>query len=152
MSIDLTNEEYAILIEMVLIADWIIHANEIEQPEETKLYTNLRKKVLSHHKEMGMEDAFRYEPTHDEYYETADYEQDSPHMAFIEEYEEHGFWEMLASKLAERDLVAQEIESEGEPLGQEQRELKLWEIQEHYEDEFSENGLDNILLATVGDH
>jgi hypothetical protein len=85
-------------------------------------------------------------------YETADYEENSPHMAFIDEYEEHSFWEMLASKLTQRDFAAQEAQSETESLNREQRELTLWEIQEYYEDEFAENGLDNILLkATAGD-
>jgi hypothetical protein len=153
MTIDFTNEEYATLVEMILVADWIIHANEVEQADVTSPYADLRKKVLSHHKEMGMEDAFEYSSEDDEYYETADYEENSRHMAFIDEYEEHGFWEMLASKLAQRDFAAQEVESETESLNREQRELKLWEIQEYYEDEFAENGLDNILLkAMAGDH
>ena len=49
---------------------------------------DLRRKVLSHHKEMGMEDAFVYAPEDGEYYETAEYEMDSPHMRLIERYDE----------------------------------------------------------------
>jgi hypothetical protein len=83
-----TKKEYATLVEMILTADWTIHAHDPEPSDATKPYADLRRKVLSHHKEMGMEDAFVYAPEDGEYYETAEYEMDSPHMRLIERYDE----------------------------------------------------------------
>jgi len=116
--------------------------------EETKPYADLRKKVLSHHKEIGMEDAFRYSAEDDEYYETAEYEMSSPHMAMIDEFSEISFWDTLATKLAQRDLAAQEAIGTAEPLPPEERVTKLWEIEERYQEELSENGLANIRIDT----
>ena len=146
MKINFTKKEYATLVEMLLIADWIIHAHETEPTGETNSYADVRKKVLSHYKEMGMDDAFRYSQEDDEYYETAEYEANSPHMAFIEAYEESNFWDTLANKLAQRELAAEEALSIAEPLTPEQRAMKLWEIQDRYEDELVEPGLDNLAI------
>ena len=146
MKINFTKKEYATLVEMILTADWVIQAHDSEPSDETRAYADLRKKLLSHHKEMGMEEAFRYAREDDEYYETAEYEANSPHMGFIDEYEEHIFWDSLAAKLAQRELAAEEALSVAEPPTAEQRAMKLWEIQERYEEEFTEHGLDNLRI------
>lgn len=77
---------------MILTADWVIHAHESESSDETKPCADLRKKVLSYHKEMGMGEAFRYVAEDDEYYETADYEMSSANMMLIDELSEISFW------------------------------------------------------------
>jgi hypothetical protein len=148
MKINFTKKEYAALVEMILTADWVIHARETEPTDETQPYADLRKKVLSYHKEMGMEEAFRYAAEDNEYYETADYEMSSPHMALIDQLSEISFWETLATKLAQRDLAAQEAIGTAEPLPPEQRVTKLWEIEERCQEELSENGLANIRIDT----
>jgi hypothetical protein len=59
MKINCTKKEYRTLIEMLLVADWVINAHEVDEGEGVrKPYKELRKKVLSHHKVMGMEDEF----------------------------------------------------------------------------------------------
>lgn len=129
---------------MILTADWVIHAHESESSDETKPCADLRKKVLSYHKEMGMGEAFRYVAEDDEYYETADYEMSSANMMLIDELSEISFWETLATKLAQRDLAAQEAIVTAQPLPPKERVTKLWEIKERYQEELSENGLANI--------
>lgn len=104
---------------------------------------DFRKKVLSHYKVMGMGADFRYDPRHDEYFETGDYEDRSPHMAAIDAYEERVFWENLASKLGRRDLAAEEA-LRAEPRDEEQRSLRLFELIRRYEEELAEKGLDNL--------
>jgi hypothetical protein len=144
MKINFTKKEYQTLVEMLLVADWVITGHEEEERETTKPYKELRKKVLSHHKEMGMADAFEYSPEHDEYFETAAYEANGPHMRFIDEYDEQVFWEELATRLAHRDIAAEETLSVKEPLGETELTKKLVELIARYEEEFAENGLDNI--------
>jgi hypothetical protein len=146
MKVNFTKKDYTALVEMILTADWVMHAHESEPSDAKKPYTELRKKVLSHHTEMGMGDAFEYAPEDDDYYETSDYEDNSPHMALIKEYDEDSFWETLATKLEHRDLAAQETGSVTKPLPPEQRALKYFEIEGHYREEFEENGLDNIRI------
>jgi hypothetical protein len=121
MKINFTKKEYQTLVEMLLTADWVIRTHEEAPRAATKPYDYLRKKVLTHHKERGMEDAFDYIPDEDEYFETRDYEERAPHMGFIDEYDERMFWSLLASKLANRDLAAEEALSASGALDEEQR-------------------------------
>lgn len=139
MKINFTKKEYQALVEMLLTADWVIRSHEEEPRAETKPYDDLRKKVLSHFKEMGMEDAFEYVPDEDEYFETKDYEERARHMRFIDEYDELMFWDRLAAKLANRDLAAEEALNAAGAL----------------EDEvFAENGIESVRVAakTAGIH
>jgi hypothetical protein len=147
MKINFTKKEYQALVEMLLVADWVIHGHEVEPRVETKPYDDLRKKVLSHYKEMGMEDAFEYVAERDDYYETAEHEERAPHMRFVDEDDEETFWQLLSDKLANRDLAAQEVVSTAEPLEGEQRVLTLFEIIARYEEELAENGLDNVRVV-----
>ena len=147
MKINFTKKEYQTLVEMLLVADWVITAHEEGEREETRSYREFRKKVLAHHKEMGMAEAFRYSPEDDEYFETAAYEASGPHMQFIEEYDEQVFWEELATRLAERDFVAEEMLRAAGSRSEEERTARLLALTARYEEEFSENGLDNIQLV-----
>ena len=154
MKINFTKREYQTLVEMLLTADWVIRSHEEEPRAETKPYDDLRKKVLSHYREMGMEDAFEYVPDEDEYFETKDYEERAPHMGYIDEYDERSFWSLLASKLASRDLAAEEALSAAGALDEEQRSIRLFEIIERYEDVFAESGIESVRVAkkTAGIH
>jgi len=147
MKMNFTKKEYQTLVEMLLVADWVITAHEEEEREETRPYRELRKKVLSHHEEMGMAEAFVYSPKEDQYFETARYEAGAPHMRFIEEYDDQMFWPELSNRLAERDFIAEEmLRGEGSRT-EEERTTRLFEITERYEEEFAENGLDNLRLV-----
>ncbi len=147
MKINFTKKEYQTLVEMLLLADWVITAHEEVEQEETRPYRELRKKVLAHHKEMGMAEAFKYSPEDDEYFETTAYEASAPHMRFIEEYDEQVFWEELANRLAEQDFVAEEMLRAEGSRSEEERTERLLELTARYEEEFSENGLDNIQVV-----
>jgi hypothetical protein len=65
----------------------------VESVEKTKSDVNLRKKVLSHYKEMGLEDDFSHDLEEEKYCESKDHEELSEHMEFIDEYDERKFWE-----------------------------------------------------------
>jgi hypothetical protein len=145
MKINFTKKEYQALVEMLLMADWVLTAHELDPDPAKEPYAAIRKKVLAYHKEMGMEDAFRYDPKEDEYLETAEYEEQSKHMRFIREYDEQSFWSEFADKLAQRDL-AEQLRRQGGSLDGAARAEKFFELMTRYEEELSENGLDNVRL------
>ena len=151
MKINFTKKEYATLVETLLMADWVLHAHETGPTKETMPYAELRRKILSHHKEMGMEYAFEYDAEEGEYYETKDYEENAPHMEFIDAFTEQSFWDTLASKLAARDFAALEAVGSLGPLSEDERLVKMWEIEEHYQDEFEAHGLDNVRIKTTAE-
>jgi hypothetical protein len=144
MKIHFTKQEYRALVEMLLIADWVLHAHEVEPADATEPYDGLRKKVLSHHKAMGMEEEFEYAPKDDDYYETADYEAHAPHTRFIDTYDDQVFWSQLAERLAARDLAAEAAPDPLGPADEEARLTRLFELTEHYEALFAKSGVDSI--------
>lgn len=106
--------------------------------------------MLSFHKDMGMEEQFRYDPKHDEYYETSEYEEESKHMRFIDDYDEESFWPTLASKLAARDLAAKDVLTPELKADEEKRRTELFQLIADYEQELADNGLDNVRLGLKG--
>lgn len=148
MKINFTKKEYQALVEMLLTADWVIRSHEEEPRAATTPYDDLRKKVLSHHKAMGMEGAFEYVPDAGEYFETKDYEERAPHMRFIDEYDERMFWSLLASKLASRDLATEEALLGAGAIDEGQRSIRFFEIIARYEDVFAESGIEPVRVGT----
>lgn len=144
MKIDFTKLEYQALVEMLLIADWVLHGHDVGPPDATDPYDALRKKVLSHHKEMGTEADFEYDPEHDDYFETADYETRAPHTRFIDAYDDQVFWSELAERLAARDLAAAAAPDPSGPVDEEARLTRLFELTERYEALLADSGLDSI--------
>jgi hypothetical protein len=130
---------------MLLIADWVLTAHETEPDPAKEPFAAIRKKVLAYHKDMGMEDAFRYEAKEDEYFETSEYEEQSRHMQYIRQYDEQSFWSEFADRLAQRDL-AEQLKRQTGSLDEPTRLTKLFELVERYEEELAENGLDNVRL------
>ena len=68
-------------------------------------------------------------------------------MRFIDEYDERVFWEELATRLAERDLVAEEMLRAEGSRSEEERIGRLLKLTARYEEEFAENGIDNVRVA-----
>ena len=137
MKINFTKKEYKHLVTMLEIADWVINAHHVDnQHKECK---NLRTKVLSYAKDMGMGDC--YVKDGDEYYETREYEEKSEQMAFINEYDEQVFWEELISKLIDRDYQKEYGDEEVDFSMRIERHTK---IEQMYADEVNEYGIKNL--------
>lgn len=147
MKINFTKQEYQHLVTMLEIADWVMTAMGTEDDEEVKPYKELRKKILSFFKEMGMEDCYHYDKAHDEYYETAEYEDEAESMQFIEQYNEDFFWEELPSKLAMRDFYQKHGGQKADKLDLETRISEINAFERVYIDELNQNGLDNLVIA-----
>jgi hypothetical protein len=69
---------------MIEIADWVMTAHHDVPPENTRIYQDLRHKLLSYVKEMGMADCYQMDDG--EYFETKEYEDNAEQYSFIEAY------------------------------------------------------------------
>ena len=56
MTVDFTKVEYRLLIDLLAIGDWVLHAHKTGEPKETQPYRDLMQKVFSFSKEMEAED------------------------------------------------------------------------------------------------
>lgn len=144
MKINFTKQEYQLLVTMLEISNWVMTATEPGENKEAEPYNELRKKILSYFKEMGMEDCYIYDKARDEYYETAEYEDDAESMRFIDKYNEDIFWEELVSKLATRDFYQKHG---GHEVSMETKISEITAFEGVYADEIYENGLDNFVIA-----
>jgi hypothetical protein len=143
MKINFTKKEYRLLVTMIEISDWIMHAHPDADQPGTREYRTLRNKILSYFKEMGMEDC--YTKVGDEYYETAEYEEDSEQMQFIEEYSQETFWDQLVTQLVDRDY---EQKFGNDEVEFETRIERITDIEEMYANEINEHGLLNLNFDT----
>ena len=148
MKINLTKNEYRLLLDMVEIAEWVLNSHRTDTSDETKQYSALYQKILSHAKEMGFENLITYDESLDGYYATAEYEE-SEHMRYIEEFEDDVFWEALPHRLAVRDLVEQVGEKAYTEMEFEERMSKLVELEAFYYVELEDNGIDNLRFENL---
>lgn len=150
MNISLTKQEIVMLSRMVNIGDWIMFADlegdEWDAPDVLAHKKVLQKLFAAAHK-AKMDGIVHYAPEEKKYYETAEFEDD--YMQFIEEYDDRRFWEMLADRLATRDLADQIGEDAFKAMDWIERGEKLEKLSSDYEKEFTTHGLERLHLLNT---
>ena len=148
MKIDITEKEYRALLDILYIADWVLHAHKIKDDPRTEIYKNFGQKIFSYAKKAGYEDLIEYAPDHNAYFPTREYEETGPAMEFIEEFENDTFWDELIDRLAQRDLIKQVDGLENlSKMSFEDRVNKTMPFEEKYAVEFETNDLDNLKIT-----
>jgi hypothetical protein len=144
MLMNISKEEYRLLVEMIQVADYVMHSHDLEPSEETEDYRNFRKKVFSNYKKMGLESLFTFNEKHNDYIETEESLTDCRHMAILDNFVENEFWAQLAQRLAMRDLFEVEDEETVKSMGSDVLMEKLGEMGVKYDEEFEAHGLERI--------
>ena len=144
MNIDFTNKQYRLLLDILSIADMVMTSHKDESDERVAPYLELQQKVFSAASEFGFDNLISYDKELDGYFPTMEFENNSDDQVFMDEYDENNFWEMLAVRLAQRDLV-DEI---GEDAFLEMEPVERITLEDNradrYFDEFESNGIINI--------
>jgi hypothetical protein len=101
------------------MANWILHAYDTEDRSDTKEYSDLFQKLMSHANDMGCEDLVNFDEQQKNYAESFIFEEESPALDYIDEFENESFWSELISRLARQDALIelkvnnpQDVESE----------------------------------------
>ena len=147
MEIQLSKEEYRLLLDMLYLSEWVMSAHKVEEEPRAKPYKQVAQKLLSYAKEFGFEDLVEYEKKYDEYAPTRAFEELESSTAFIEDYDDDVFWDELCHRLAQRDLIREKglkKIKEMEPMA---RMLEEDTIAEKYDSEFIANGIENFIIA-----
>ena len=143
--IGFTKKEYRALLEMLGIADWVLHAHFADEPEDRKSYRDLQQRISSFAETFGCGHLIEYDPRLMRYYGTREFEE--VYLQFIEEFEDESFWQDLAARLAERD-TARRIDVEKWTLMDRMDRLKeIDRDEEKYWEEFEANGLDRLEIV-----
>jgi len=146
MKINITKKEYSLLIDMLCIANWVMHAHAMDEDQHSIAHEIFIKKMMSFHDEMDANDKIMFSNELDDYFETGEYEE-YIHEKFIEPYEDEFFWDELIERLAERDLINEVGEKQLVGMDFVEKMTRLEAIKELYQDEFSENGLKNLQIV-----
>ena len=131
MKIELTEQQFRYLLDLVYIGNWVI--NSTRENDRIKEYDQVESQVFSHclqHKMSKLVELYQ-----GELIPSRAFADGGIHEA-IESYEDVIFYEILAEEMALRDL-------DGEPLTHE-NSTALMERIDTYMSEFSQHGTDNI--------
>ncbi|TEB05572.1 hypothetical protein Psch_02613 [Pelotomaculum schinkii] len=148
MKINITKKEYVKLLDMFYIADWIMHAFCSEERVETKEYRDLEQKFFSHAKEFGVDDLVEKYPSEGEFYPARKFEDETPAMDFIDEYNEESFWDELIEQLARRDMIEKHGLDKMKSIFEDEDIFnELEDLKDKYAREFEENGIRRLRLS-----
>lgn len=145
MKINFTKNEYHLLVEMLTIADWVIH--EGREPDEIKFqkHRELRGKIHSFYKDFDAKNILDTGIEKDEFYET-DELLNKVHENYIAPYKDEILLDELSYRLAHRDVyydVGAEILEE---MDQMERFSKILSAQVPYLEEFAKHGVENVII------
>lgn len=146
MEINITKQEYLKLLDVLYIADWVMHSFSVEERTETKEHKHLEQKFLSMAKEFGLEDLVEAEDG--EYMPTRKFDETTPASDFIHEYDEESFWTGLIDKLTIRDAVVEfGLEAVDNMYEDEEVMEEVQKIEEFYAKEFNSFGILNLNVS-----
>lgn len=149
MKIDITENEYRLLLDVLSIADWVMNSFKTEDDPRTKPYKDLEQKLMSCAKDFGFGDLIVYDQKLEGYYPTIEYEDAQMETGFIEEFEEDVFWDELCHRLAERDIIEEKGIDEFQNMAPIEKIRVEDQIIEKYDEEFVKNGIKNLRLLKI---
>jgi len=143
INITFTKEQYRVLLKALFWAEWVKNADYSIPDEEGKELQELEQYIFSFTQQSQTTDWITYEDELKKYYPTRLMEDEL--QSVIDKYDEHSFWEKLIHRMARRDTYkkygAENIKDISDFWEKEEPFLKK------YEEEFVENGIDNLQLA-----
>lgn len=149
MPTQFSREEYQRLMDLAMIASWVLHVFETEENPEAQDYDQVIQKIYAGAREKGLGDLVAYDEQAGAYLPTPDYEDESEIMDLLEDFEDNLFWFGLAQRMALKTLVDQKGIETYDELFDEENAAKLRALEARFADEFYENGLNNI-RADIG--
>ncbi|HDQ44421.1 MAG TPA: hypothetical protein ENN17_02830 [bacterium] len=147
MKISITKQEYRRLLDVLMIADWVMDSYHVEPPEETRSYRELAQKIYALAGENGCGNLIEYDTALDEFFPTDEYDLEGEWRVLMDAFEEQNFWDELTDRLALRDVVLEVGYDHFRKMDSVDRLMKLEQASEKYAREFEENGIENIRIA-----
>ena len=149
MKIDINKEEYRNLIDMLYIADWVMTSHKSENDPEMDKYQQLRNKFYALAEKMGMEKLIELDTELNNYYETAEFEDESACHQIIDEYDNEVFWDRLIEEMTMRDLHAEVDVRKIKEKDSDVYFNRYAAIENKYIKEFEKNGLENLTIKAA---
>ncbi len=107
MKIHLTTKQYKDLLRLLLLGDWIVNSNTID--EENMKFREIQRHIFSFTKSFATLDRVSYDTKLNDFFPSRKLEEEV--QPYIDEYNDDNFWTELSYRLSSRDL-AEEIGKE----------------------------------------
>ncbi|MGF1545893.1 MAG: hypothetical protein ACFCUG_01035 [Thiotrichales bacterium] len=146
MKISLTSQEYRLLLDLLFMSDWVMHAHDVEDGPETAPHRMLAQKLYSYAVEAGCANLVEADKVSNEYFPTREFEEHSPAQVLLDRYNEDTFWDELIERLTERDLADESEDGELNHSPEEYFRISA-PIRELYEEEFGRNGIERLRIV-----
>lgn len=147
VKIDLTKNEYRLLLDFAFIADWVINSHHLDGRGDVEEYDMLLQKMYSLAEEMGCKELIDADRETNEYVPTRYFEETTRATGFVEDYDDDTFWDALISRLAERDVYEQFEADRRDRMNIEEYWERSEPIEEAYYQEFRRHALDRLRLV-----
>ncbi len=144
VQINLTKEQYKTLVELVDLGQWM--ANAI-RTKRIKKYDDMEQLVFSFTKQAGLQDCVDYDDEMKMYFLLREFEE-STIFPLKEEYDDYTFWEELAHRLADRDMLKQFGEKELADMPKDEMNKVRDSLIRKYEDESVEHGIERLAIVS----
>lgn len=143
MKIEFSKTQYKTLVKALFLASWVVNSHRSEEPDDE--FEHLEQHILSHGKFFDLKNV-DFDDKHGKYYHNMDFEQKT--LTHLDDFVEESFWDELIDRLAERDFIRLYGETRIRKMSRDERFAKFHECAAPYEKEFSEQGLDDLVIRS----
>ena len=144
MQIKLSQAEYRTLLGVFEIAHWVLFAHHSDEPSDRKKYHDFEQKIFGYAEAFGFGNLVEYVDVHKKYFPTLEHEENSPVQPFIDEFENHTFWEELVDRQATRDMLRELGEEKIQVMDPRDRFMTHQDYERRYNQELEEHGLERL--------
>jgi len=142
IKIEFSENQYKILLKLIYLGNWMVNAFQTEDIEDD--CDELESYLLSFAAEAGVADYVCEENGNQRKYPSSELEDDL--NVYIDRYNNDTFWDELIERLAWRDFARRYGDGASKNMRHSERLRKLNPLIKKYIDEFSESGIENIIL------
>uniref|UniRef100_A0A7V3ZVL4 Uncharacterized protein n=1 Tax=candidate division WOR-3 bacterium TaxID=2052148 RepID=A0A7V3ZVL4_UNCW3 len=131
--LNLSKEDLKNLLKLLYLGNWLANAHR-EEERVIKKFEELKDRILTLIKNENLKEEYE------------NLKEDVEIVSLIEEYNEITFWDLLITRLAERDMILEYGEEGLKNLSEDEYKKINLEYQKKYYQEFFENGLWNLII------
>lgn len=132
------------LIKLLNLGTWMANAHRTDDRIEE--FEKFEQYILSFCKDFGVDGFVEYSEDLKMFFLTNDFLEESGVEKLIDEYDNDTFWDQLIFRMAERDMIERYGEDAFGEMEFNERLEREGHFAEMYEEEFEENGLQNLRL------
>lgn len=148
-----SQHELETLIQMVSLAATVASWNQKQSAaDRVAVFEDLESKILEKAGHSGLGEWIEFDVESQRYRLRPEVEERMFHTECYEEFRNESFWDELAVRLADRDLIRAIGFTEWERIGEEERRKRTAEWEKRYWEEFSKHGVERVaVIAPPGE-